>query len=254
VKSGGSFTVRFDTEPAATLGRPGEPEWSNERQRYVLRVPAEEVPRFVSDTRTSERLMVRHRFSSIPHDVHYDLAGLEVAFEPLAEACAVPPPEPRTATAAPRPPRPSPKPDRRIGDWMVHESVSSVDDKLIVVLKAADRRQEMDMYVRCQESSVEAFFAPRRTVFEPDANQQSVTFTVSVDGGDGVQMVGPTATHFKAVFVPDGRPFVESLVGRRSLTVTYTLWEKPQTSTSTFSLSGFDEAAKAVLAACPAGR
>jgi len=65
---------------------------------------------------------------------------------------------------------------------------------------------------------------------------------------------GPTATHFKAMFLPAGRAFARSLAGHHGLAVTYTLWKQPNTTTSTFSLDGFDQASTDLFAACPDGR
>jgi hypothetical protein len=250
VKSGGPFTVRFDAEPAVTMGG-GKPVWSNERQMHLLTVPLEAMPRFLDDARTSKEVMIRHEFSSVPYDARFDLGGFGVAFKALAEACGVPDPQPRAA-AAQRAPRPSPRAPRTIGNWYVTESLSSVDDKLIVVTTASDKLQTMQMFVRCRENTVEVFYVPARTVFNPDSGEKTVSVDVTLDGGESVRHVGATAEHFKAMFIEDGRAFVQSLAGHKSLALKWTPYRERETKTSTFALDGFDEASRAVLAACPA--
>lgn len=249
VKSGGPFTVRFDTEPAVSMGG-GKPVWSNDRQMHVLTVPPDAMPRFLDDARTFKAVMIRHEFSSVPYDARFDLGGFEAAFQPLAEACGVPAPQSRPA-AVQRTPRPSPRAPRTIGNWYVTESVSTVDDKLIVVMTASDKLQTMQMFVRCRENTVEVFYVPARTVFNPDSGEKTVSVNIALDGGETVRHVGGTAEHFKAMFIEDGRAFMRSLAGHKTLALTWTPYRARETKTSTFGLSGLDEASKAVLAACP---
>jgi hypothetical protein len=258
VKTSGSFTVRFDQEPARTYpGRPN-PEWqTGARQAYLLRIPQDAMAQFLNDARTSKRLMFRHEFGGIPSDVHYDLVGLEKEIAPLLEACGIGAATPRAeAASTAKAPRPSPKPDRQIGPWLVRESVSTVDDKLIVVVSGVDKLQKVEMYVRCRESQVEAFFVQRTSVFMADKDEE-VTVDVAVDGGEPVRHKGPTTPLYKAAFVNDGRAFVASLAGKKAMTLTYTPWHKAGlpdvVKTASFSLAGLDPALEPVLQACPAG-
>ena len=258
VKTSGSFTVRFDQAPARSFPGRLEPEWqTGDRQAYLLRVPQEAVAEFLNDTRTSKELMFRHQFSGTPYDVHYDLTGFEKEFAPLAEACGIGAATPRAATASPaKAPRPSPKPDRQIGPWLVRESVSTVDDKLIVVVYGLDKLKKVEMYVRCRESAIEAFFVQTPSgVFMADKDKH-VTFDVAADGGEPVRHRSPTTPLYEAAFVVDGRAFVAWLAGKKTMTLTYTPWHKPGlpdvVKTATFSLASLDAALKPLLEACPA--
>lgn len=251
VKAGGAFTIRFDSEAASTVGG-GQPEWSNERQAYLLRVPAADVAQFVNAARTSKGLMIRHQFSGVPYDVHFDLAGFEKEFSPLAEACGVGPVVQRSAAAeTAKAPRPVPKADREVGPWSVRESVSTVDDKLIVVVFGTDKAQTMDMYLRCREGAIEGFFVQRRGVFDADG-QKLVTIEVAVDGGEPVRHEGPTTDLNKAAFVDDGRAFIAWLAGHKSLGTTYTPYRAAANKTVTFSLATLDAALEPLREACPA--
>lgn len=255
VKTSGSFTTRFDLEASRTYAGQAKPEWQpGARQAYVLRVPAEAMPQFLNDARTSKGLMFRHQFGGTPFDVHYDLTGFEKEFAPLAEACAIGPPTPRQAAASSAATKPVAKPDRQIGPWWVRESVSTVDDKLIVVVSGHDQPRTVDMYIRCREGAVEAFFVQANSVFMADKNEQ-VTIDVAADGGEPVRHKGPTTPLNKAAFVDDGRAFVSWLAGRKTMTLTYTPWHKPTESdvvkTATFSLVSLEAAVKPVLEACP---
>ena len=208
VKTSGSFTTRFDQEPALTHSGQLRPEWqAGARQAYVLRLPKEAMPQFLNDARTSKTLMFRHEFGGIPVDVHYDLAGFDKEFAPLAEACGIGSATPRQATAAPKGSRPVAQPDRQVGSWLVRESVSTVDDKLIVVVHGLDTLKKVDMYIRCRESAVEAFFVQTTGVFMAD-KAENVTIDVSLDGDSAVRHKGPTTPLNKAAFVNDGRAFV----------------------------------------------
>lgn len=256
VKTSGSFTIRFDQDPARTWDGKAQPEWqSGARQAYVLRVPAEAMPQFLNDARTAKELMFRHQFGGTPFDVHFGLAGFEKEFAPLAEACGIGPATPRQAAAVPAGPRPVPKPDRQIGPWLVRESVSTVDDKLIAVVFGQDRLKKVDLYVRCREGAIEAFFVQANNVFLADRDQE-VTIDLAVDGGQAVRHKGPTTPLNKAAFVSDARAFVSWLAGGKTITLTYTPWHKPgepdTPKTATFSLASFDAAVKPVLEACPA--
>jgi hypothetical protein len=256
VKTAGSFTTRFDDLPAVT--HPGKPqaEWqAGARQAHVLRIPKDAMPAFLNDARTSKTLMFRHEFSGIPTDVLYDLTGFEKEFAPVAEACGIGPATARTVAAAPKAPRPVAKPDREIGPWLVRESVSTVDDRLIVVVFGTDTLKNVDVYIRCRESAVEAFFVQHTSVFMADKAER-VTIDVAVDGGTAVRHRQPTTPLNKAAFVNDGREFVSALTGGKTMTLTYTPWHKPEmpdvVKTATFSLAKLDEAVKPVLAACAA--
>jgi hypothetical protein len=213
------------------------------------------MPQFLNDARTSKVLMFRHEFGGIPVDVRYDLTGFEKEFAPLAEACGIGPAAPRQAAAPSKASRPVARPDREVGPWLVRESVSTVDDKLIVVIQGSDTLKKVDVYIRCRESAVEAFFVQRTSVFMAD-KAETVTIDVAVDGGAPVRHQGPTTPLNKAAFVNDGRAFVSALAGGKAITLTYTPWHKPEVpdvmKTATFSLTRLDEAVKPVLEACTA--
>jgi hypothetical protein len=135
----------------------------------------------------------------------------------------------------------------------VRESVSTVDDKLIVVVSGHDQLRKVDMYIRCRERAIEAYFVRTSGVFMADKKKQ-VTIDVAADGGEPVRHRGPTTPLNKAAFVEHGRAFVSSLAGRRTMTLTYTPWHKPTESdvvkTVTFSLASLEAAVKPVLEAC----
>ena len=256
VKTSGFFTTRFDQEPALTHSGQLRPEWqAGARQAYVLRLPKEAMPQFLNDARTSKTLMFRHEFGGIPVDVHYDLTGFDEEFAPLAEVCGIGPATPRQPSAAPKGSRPVAQPDRQVGSWLVRESVSTVDDKLIVVVHGLDTLKKVDLYIRCRESAVEAFFVQTTGVFMA-GKAENVTIDVSLDGDSAVRHEGPTTPLNKAAFVNDARAFVGALLGRKTMTLTYTPWHKPEApevvKTATFSLTRLDEAVKPVLEACPA--
>ena len=256
VKTSGSFTTRFDQEPAQTHAGQAKPEWQpGERQAFVLRVPEEAMPRFLNDARTSKEMIFRHQFSGIPHDVHFDLTGFEKQLAPLAQACGIGPATPRQAASDSKGPRPVARPDREIGPWWIRESVSTVDDKLIVVASGTDKLGKVDVYIRCREGAIQAYFVQRTGVFMADKDDQ-VTIEVAVDGAAPVRHKGPTTPLNKAAFVVDGRAFVGSLTSRQTMVLSYTPWHKPAepdvVKTATFSLDRLEAAVKPVLEACPA--
>lgn len=247
-KTYGTFAVRFDADPVATYGKPTD-RFHDPDEAHQLIVPEADTAAFVEKVRTSRKALLRLDHLGRFYDVTFDLAGLASVIGPLQEACGL-----SAVTAAKAPAAAPAKAPRSStsGRWDVRESVSTLDDQPVVIATTTDRPPTTTLVLRCQEKTLEAFFASNAGVLEADARTKLVHFTIALDGGEAVAYDGPTTSDFnKAAFLPEAAPFVKALAGRRSLAFTYTPYRKTETKTATFDLSGLDGALKPLLAACP---
>ncbi len=246
VKTFGPFLVRFDTDPARQLGTSEPHHWAS---GFELIVPAPAVQTFIADARARRQLLLRHDFGGRMYDVHFDLTGLDAALHAFEGTCELPAPTAEAASTS-QPRAASAPRQRQIGRWSVLEKTSTIDDKPIVIVTSASADRAVTLYLRCQESAVEAYFVGNKSVFNGDPKTKTVAIEVGLDGGQGTKYAGPTTELFKAVFIPDGRTFVDSLAGHRSLELTYPPW-KAAPKLAKIDLTGTQAALVPLQKACP---
>jgi hypothetical protein len=251
MKTMGTFTVRFDGEPAAEHGAPGD-RFHDPVEGSQLRVADAKAADFVRDVRTHRRLLLRHEFIGRFYDATFDLAGLAGVIAPLRQACDLPevsPPTPAPAAAAAAAGGPK---ESHVGNWVVRETVSRIDDKPRIIMTASDKVGNVSVVIRCQEGALEAYLYSG-AILDSDRQTQRTTVTVALDGGEPSTYREP-ASSSQAVFFPDTSAFVKSLSNHRSIRITTTPYTPRRTMairTTDIDIADFDKAFAPVAAACP---
>ena len=250
MKTMGTFTVRFDGEPAVEHGASGDRFW-DPVESSQLRVADAKAADFVRDVRTHRRLLLRHEFIGRFYDASFDLAGLAGVIAPLRQVCDLPevsPPTPAPAdAAASRGPK-----ETRVGNWVVKETASKIDDKPRIVMTASDKVGNLNVVIRCQEGTLEAYLHSG-AILDSDRQTQQTTVTVALDGGEP-STYRESASASQAVFFPDTGAFVKSLSNHRSIRITTTPYTPRRTMavrTTDIDITDFDKAFAPVAAACP---
>ena len=247
-KTAGQFVVRFDGDPAITYGKPTDRFYDPE-EAHRLEVEDEEATAFVARVRGSRRILLRFEHLGRYTEVTFDPSGLATVIRPLQQACSLPEAAAPTKAlaAAAKTPRESVS-----GRWDIRETFSTIDDQPVVVARNQDRPPTATLVLRCQEKTIEAFFALNTGLFDANEKTGLVRFAIGYDGREAVAHDGPTTAGFaKAVFLPEPAPFLKALPTHRSLTFTYTAYRKTAPTSTTFDLGGVEGALRPLLAACP---
>lgn len=107
------------------------------------------------------------------------------------------------------------------------------------------------LVLRCQEKQVDAYV--KSSVFDYDTKTNQATLSLSLDGAAPTNVTGSVASSGTAVFIPEPRAFIQSLVGHKTLRALFHLYQMKALQGGTIPIADLAKALPAFERACPAG-
>jgi len=225
IKVEDAMTYRFDVEPPVESGtglKNAEPltDAKGYLDGYKIKVPAAQTKDFVKGLLSHRRMWLRFSFGRYL-ETDFDLAGLD----PFSS---------------------------KVGSWTVSESTSKADDGPLVVLIAYADPGNATLVIRCQEKQVDAYV--KSAVFDYDQKTRQATLSLSIDGAAAQDVTGSVATSGTAVFIPEPRAFIQSLVGHKTLRALFHLYQMKALQGGTIPIADLAKALPPFDRACPASQ